>query len=87
LKHHAAALAPPVTTGKIQCSGIHINDLFLINITIALNCFRLSELNFALREVKLNCPAVFTQHFTEQHDETEHYLVAKSYFDLKEYDR
>ncbi|XP_021917579.1 cell division cycle protein 23 homolog isoform X2 [Zootermopsis nevadensis] len=43
-------------------------------------------MNFALREVKLDSPCIYTQSFVYQ-NETEHYLVAKSYLDLKEYDR
>jgi hypothetical protein len=46
----------------------------------------LSELNFALQEVKLESSGAFTQPILGD-DETEHYLLAKSYFDLKEYDR
>jgi hypothetical protein len=48
----------------------------------------LSELNFALREVKLESVGAFTQSVAIHGDEeAEHYLLAKSYFDLKEYDR
>jgi hypothetical protein len=54
------------------------------NVTI-INCSRLSELNFALQEVKLESSSAFTQ--LDNDNETEHYLLAKSYFDLKEYDR
>jgi hypothetical protein len=46
----------------------------------------LSELHFALQEVKLDSSGAVTQPFVDN-DEIEHYLLAKSYFDLKEYDR
>ncbi|XP_069697967.1 cell division cycle protein 23 homolog isoform X1 [Periplaneta americana] len=47
----------------------------------------LSELNFALRDVKIDPSDTFTQSILDNDDEAEHYLLAKSYFDLKEYDR
>jgi len=47
----------------------------------------LSELNFALQGVKLDNPGPFMQYFVDHDEETERYLLAKSYFDLKEYDR
>jgi len=53
---------------------------------IIINCYRLSELNFALQGVKLDNPGPFMQYFVDD-EETERYLLAKSYFDLKEYDR
>jgi hypothetical protein len=47
----------------------------------------LSELNFALQEVKLESSGAFMQPFIGDDDERDQYLLAKSYFDLKEYDR
>ena len=44
-------------------------------------------MNFALREVKLDASDAYSQVPADGDDETEHYLLAKSYFDLKEYDR
>ena len=57
-----------------------------IYVTIV-NFYRLSELNFALQDVKLDNPGAFVQYFVDHDEETERYLLAKSYFDLKEYDR
>jgi len=54
---------------------------------LIINCYRLSELNFALQGVKLDNPGPFMQYFVDHDEETERYLLAKSYFDLKEYDR
>lgn len=54
---------------------------------IIVNCYRLSELNFALQGVKLDNPGPFMQYFVDHDEENERYLLAKSYFDLKEYDR
>jgi len=59
----------------------------VINVIIIINCYRLSELNFALQGVKLDNPGPFMQYFVDHDEETERYLLAKSYFDLKEYDR
>jgi hypothetical protein len=44
-------------------------------------------MNFALQDVKLDNPDAFMQYFVDHDEETERYLLAKSYFDLKEYDR
>lgn len=67
----------------------HLLVLFymcVINVII-INSYRLSELNFALQDVKLDNPGPFMQYFVDHDEETERYLLAKSYFDLKEYDR
>jgi hypothetical protein len=58
----------------------------LFNVTVT-DFFRLSELNFAIQEFKLESYGAFTQPILGGDDETEHYFLAKSYFDLKEYDR
>ncbi|KAJ9577237.1 hypothetical protein L9F63_006211, partial [Diploptera punctata] len=47
----------------------------------------LSELNFALREVKIDEVAAFSPAASDHDDEAEHYFMAMSYFHLKEYDR
>jgi hypothetical protein len=60
--------------------------IFVYDVTI-INCCRLSELNFALQDVKLDNPDAFMQYFVDHDEDTERYLLAKSYFDLKEYDR
>jgi len=67
-------------------TSIIISYVCMIN-AIIFNCCRLSELNFALQGVKLDNPGPFMQYFVDHDEETERYLLAKSYFDLKEYDR
>ena len=73
----AGTVAVEVVTSFYMC---------VINVII-INCYRLSELNFALQGVKLDNPGPFMQYFIDNDEETERYLLAKSYFDLKEYDR
>ncbi|XP_067007530.2 cell division cycle protein 23 homolog isoform X3 [Anabrus simplex] len=47
----------------------------------------LSELNYSLQDVKISPSEIVQTTCKEEPDETDAYLLAKSYFDLKEYDR
>lgn len=58
----------------IQCPNF--DGLFL---------YRLSELNFALKHIKVD--AVPAYELAVSDDEADDYYLAKSFFDVKEYDR
>lgn len=50
-------------------------------------CFRLAELNYSLKNVKLDVHDLTTDIKPEICEEEDIYVLAKTYFDLKEYDR
>lgn len=51
------------------------------------NFCRLAELNYSLKDVKLDLDVTSEAGPLETSDEDDMYILAKSYFDLKEYDR
>ncbi|CAH1117785.1 unnamed protein product [Phaedon cochleariae] len=67
---------------KDLISGIHQCSQRGLNYSVKW----LSEINHALKELQLS-PDELPQHVDDTQDELEEFLLAKSYFDLKEYDR
>ena len=56
---------------------------YIIHIKIS----RLSELNFALKDIKVDPDEYTTESIKDDEEDMERYLLAKSFFDLNEYDR
>lgn len=67
-----------------HCSFMYLYHVLYIYMVFV--CYRLAELNYSLKNVKLDTHDL-TANISETCQEEDTYTLAKTYFDLKEYDR